>query len=66
MTRPAPTADTAASVAQGFSDDGLDEDDEACSDPFNEGCRETLHGGAGYDGACGSCADRLEEAGHWS
>lgn len=66
MTVEAPATHPADPVPQGFSDDGVDEDDEVCSDPFEEGCRESLADGAGYDGACGSCADRLEAAGHWS
>lgn len=66
MTVPAPAAGIAAPVPQGFSDNGLDEDDEVCSDPFDEGCRESLKDNEGWDGACGSCADRLEDTGHWS
>lgn len=41
------------------SDDN-DEDGETCSDPFGEGCEESLSDGEGWDGACGSCADRVE------
>lgn len=65
MTVPAPTTNTEPSAPQRFSDTGVD-DDEVCSDPFEEGCKLSLNDGAGYDGACGSCADRLEAAGHWS
>lgn len=39
---------------------------ERCRDPFGAGCRESLSDGEGFDGACGSCADRLEAQGHWS
>lgn len=37
-----------------------DEDGETCSDPFGEGCEESLSDGEGWNGACGSCADRVE------
>lgn len=36
----------------------IDLDAEICSDPYDEGCYESLGDGEGWDGACGSCADR--------
>lgn len=36
----------------------IDLDAEICTDPFDEGCYESLSDGEGYDGACGNCADR--------
>jgi hypothetical protein len=66
MTVPTPETDVVAIEQQGFSDEDADDEDEVCSDPFDEGCRMSLDDGEGYDGACGSCADRLEDAGHWS
>lgn len=66
MTVPTPAADTVEPVQHGFPDDSGDGDNEVCSDPFEEGCQMSLNDGEGYDGACGSCADRLEDAGHWS
>lgn len=44
----------------------LAEPREICRDPFGEGCRQSLSDGEGFDGVCGSCADRLEAQGHWS
>lgn len=39
---------------------------QRCRDPFREDCRQSLSDGEGFDGVCGSCADRLEAQGHWS
>lgn len=36
----------------------IDLDSEICSDPYDEGCYASHDDGEGYDGACGSCADR--------
>ncbi|WP_174399812.1 hypothetical protein [Mycolicibacterium sphagni] len=47
-------------------DDDDDEAPEVCRDPHDEGCSEPLDDGEGYDGCCGTCADRLEAAGHWA
>lgn len=38
-----------------------DEADEACSE-----CGEPTDDGEGYDGLCGSCADKAEAEGRWS
>jgi len=54
---------TAAGPEDAWGDD--DWDDDICSDPHEEGCRESLVGGEGFDGYCGNCADRLEAQGHW-
>ena len=66
MTVPTPRVDALDLVRLVFSDEDTDDDDDVCSDPFDEGCRMSLNDGEGYDGVCGSCADRLEDAGHWS
>jgi hypothetical protein len=39
-------------------------DDEACRDPFDTGCRESLEDGQGWAGCCGGCADRMEHLHH--
>lgn len=36
------------------------EPEDRCRDPFDENCRAPLDDGEGWDGACGNCADRLE------
>lgn len=41
-------------------------DDQACRDPFNSGCRESLCGGEGFAGCCAGCADRMESLHHGS
>ena len=38
----------------------LGDDEYACRDPFDTGCRESLDDGEGFAGCCGSCADRME------
>jgi hypothetical protein len=49
--------------------EGLDlGDDDACRDPFDTGCRESLDDGEGFAGCCGNCADRMEhlhDGGDW-
>lgn len=40
---------------------GIETDVESCDE-----CDELLDDGEGYDGLCGTCADRAEEAGRWS
>lgn len=41
------------------SDTDTDRDsDDICSDPFEEGCTDSLADGEGWNGACGNCADR--------
>lgn len=39
-------------------------DDQACRDPFDTGCRESLDDGHGWAGCCGNCADRMEQLHH--
>ncbi len=36
------------------------ETEDRCRDPFDENCRAPLDDGEGWNGACGSCADRLD------
>lgn len=41
------------------SDNDIDRDSEdISSDPFEEGCTDSLADGEGWNGACGNCADR--------
>jgi hypothetical protein len=40
-----------------------EDDTETCS---TDGCGASPNDGEGYDGYCGTCADRLETAGLWS
>ncbi|MDZ4270815.1 MAG: hypothetical protein U1D00_34975 [Mycobacterium sp.] len=41
--------------------------DDICCDPYEEGCTASLDDGEGWNGACGSCADRqyADEEGPW-
>ena len=49
--------DAIATIFDGFD---IGDDDAACRDPFDEGCRESLDDGQGWAGCCGGCADRME------
>ena len=49
--------DAIATIFDGFD---ISDDDAACRDPFDEGCRESLDDGQGWAGCCGGCADRME------
>ncbi|GAT04981.1 hypothetical protein [Mycolicibacterium fortuitum] len=38
----------------------IEDPDDTCSDPFEQGCTALLDDGEGWDGACGNCADRQD------
>ncbi|MFN6548170.1 hypothetical protein [Mycolicibacterium nivoides] len=38
----------------------IEDPDDTCSDPFEDGCTASLNDGEGWDGACGNCADRKD------
>jgi hypothetical protein len=39
----------------------VDDDSDACRDPFGDGCRQSVADGEGWAGCCGTCADRMEQ-----
>ncbi|CPV67156.1 hypothetical protein [Mycobacteroides abscessus] len=49
-------AEAIACIRAEYEDDATDA--EMCIDPFDEGCTEPLDDGEGWNGACGTCADR--------
>ncbi|MBX9918670.1 MAG: hypothetical protein K2Y33_02385 [Mycolicibacterium frederiksbergense] len=48
---------TATQASDTDKDNDRDSED-ICSDPFEEGCTDSLDDGEGWNGACGNCADR--------